>query len=261
MSQSYIIHGGEQGASRLSVLAQAMAEVTGQLLDRVVIPPGGRALDVGCGTGSVTGELARRVGPAGAAVGIDLDPEAIRIARTGAPANAAFHVGDLGMAERLGPFDVVYARFLLSHLTDPAAALATFRRALRPGGRVVVEDVDFAAHICWPPRPAFDRYVAWYQAAAAARGADPAIGPKLPSLLREAGFEAIDIRVVQPAGLQGPPKAMAALTLAAMSDALAQIGVAPEAVAADVADLEQARDDPTVLLSLPRVLQCWGRRE
>jgi len=260
MSESYIIHGGAEGASRLSVLAQAMAEATAQLLDRVAIPEGARALDIGCGTGSVTAELARRVGPGGAVVGVDLDDEALRVAKAAALTNAEFHQGDLSLARSLGPFDIIYARFLLSHLTDPAGALAVFRDALRPGGRLVVEDVDFAAHICWPPRPSFDRYLVWYQDAAAARGADPGIGPKLPGLLRAAGFAAVEVHVAQPAGLDGPPKAMAALTLAAMRDALAQMGVGRDAIDADVADLEQARDDPAVLLSLPRVFQCWGSR-
>jgi SAM-dependent methyltransferase len=261
MSESYIIHGGSEGAARLSVLRQAMDETTGQLLDHLAIPRGARVLDVGCGAGEVTYDLARRVGPGGTAVGLDIDAQAIAIARAQAPANAEFHVGDLATAAKLAPFDLIYGRFLLSHLADPAGALAIFREALKPGGRLAVEDVDFAAHICWPPRPAFDRYLAWYQAAALARGADPAIGQKLPGLLRAAGFEAIDVRVTQPAALEGPAKAMAALTLAALADVLVQMGVAREAVAADVADLEQARDDPMVLLSLPRVIQCWGRRD
>jgi SAM-dependent methyltransferase len=260
MTESYIIRGGEAGASRLSVLCQAMAEATGQLLDRVGVPAGGRILDAGCGVGEVTYELALRAGPSGRAVGVDLDAAKIDQARAGAPVGAEFHVGDLGMAEALGPFDLVYARFLLSHLTDPGQALEAFLAALRPGGWLVVEDVDFAAHVCWPPRPAFDRYVGWYRAAGQARGADPDIGPKLAAMLRDAGLAEVGARIAQPAGLEGPVKAMAALTLAGIREAVIAMDVPADLVAADLADLEAAREDPGVLMTLPRVFQAWGRK-
>ncbi|CAN5907017.1 hypothetical protein BH11PSE1_BH11PSE1_10710 [soil metagenome] len=256
MGESYIISGGMAGAARLSVLSEAMAEATGSLLDRVGIPAGARILDVGCGGGDVTRELARRT--SGQVVGLDLDEIKISMAGQDAPANATFHVGGYERAEELGPFDVIYARFLLSHLTHPADAVAVFERALVPDGLLMVEDVEFSAHICEPTRASFRHFVQWYVASAHKRGADPEIGPKLPAFLGRAGFIGIEARMVQPAALTGPVKAMAALTLAGISEAVESTGVSRETLVDYISDLVKARDDPSVFMSLPRITQAWG---
>ncbi|MDO8800267.1 class I SAM-dependent methyltransferase [Phenylobacterium sp.] len=256
MGESYIIAGGTAGAARLSVLSEAMAEATGSLLDRVGIPQAARILDVGCGAGDVTRDLARRT--SGQVIGLDLDDIKVSMASQDAPVNATFHVGGYQRAKELGPFDVIYARFLLSHLTDPADAVAVFEAALVPDGLLVVEDVEFSAHLCEPTRTSFRHFVQWYVACAHKRGADAEIGPKLPAILGRAGFIGIEARVVQPAGLTGPAKAMAALTLAGISEAVESMGVSRETLVDYISDLVKARDDPSVFMSLPRVTQAWG---
>ena len=100
-------------------------------------------------------------------------------------------------------FDLVYVRFLLTHLPEPASALAAIVRLARPGGIVAVEDIDVVAHFCYPPSAAFDRFVEWYTAAHRARGGDPTIGRRLPLLLSDAGIEDVAMKVVQPAGFEG----------------------------------------------------------
>ena len=59
-------------------------------------------------------------------------------------------------------YDFIYVRFVLTHLTDPAGALANLSSKLVPGGALVVEDIDFTGHFCHPDSPAFRRYVEWY---------------------------------------------------------------------------------------------------
>lgn len=263
MGGAYIIRGGEVGRARLSVLSQAMAETTGALLDRAGVPRGGAILDAGCGAGDVTRELAQRAGPGARMVGVDLDEAKLDAARAGNPGlRFERRAIDAPRAlDDLGPFDLIYARFLLSHLTDPAAAIAAFRRALKPGGLLVVEDCEFAAHLCWPPRASFDRYVAWYRKAARKRGADADIGPKLPGLLRTAGLQDVEARIVQPGALTGPVKQMAHLTLDAIAASLAEAGIAaPADIARDIEDLRAAAADPTVLMTVPRVTQAWARQ-
>ena len=73
-------------------------------------------------------------------------------------ANVEFRVA--GLADGLGEeeYDVVYARFVLTHLSDPAAGVATMVAALKPGGRLVVEDIDFRGSFCHPEHPSFERY-------------------------------------------------------------------------------------------------------
>jgi arsenite methyltransferase len=104
------------------------------------IPPGGIALDVGCGTGSVTASLARAAGPDGLALGVDIsEPMLARAVRAEAGPQIGFLRAD---AQRLPlrdqTVDAVISVAVLQLLPDPAAALAEMVRVLRLGGRLAV---------------------------------------------------------------------------------------------------------------------------
>lgn len=261
---SYIIRGGAEGRARLSVLSQAMGPYTGALLDSVGDWTGLRVLDAGCGAGDVSRELAARVGPGGFVLGLDGDEAKIAAATEaaeGIPA-LAFRTGDAIAPGPDDPFDVIYARFLLSHLTDPAGALAAFLGRLKPRGRLVIEDVDFEGHFADPPVPALDRYVGWYREAAERRGANALIGRELPRLIRAAGFRLEHAGVVSPAATQGPIKAITPLTLAAVSGSVLAEGLATQdEIDRALAELQAAADDPAVFMGMPRVGQVIARRE
>jgi SAM-dependent methyltransferase len=268
-AEAYIIRGGVPGRERLRMVSEIMRPSTATLLSRVGPAPGDRVLDLGCGGGDVTLELARRVRPKGSVVGLDFDPVAVAMAgeesRAAGLANARFVAGDLlaegALAAAGAPFDVVYARFLLSHLADPDAALALIHAAIRPGGRLVVEDVDFAGHFCHPPSAAFDRYVALYQAAARRRKADANIGPSLPARLAAAGFEDTGVAVAQPASRTGPEKLIAALTMENIAEAVQSSGLASAKELSDlVAELYRIGADGETVMAIPRIVQAWGRK-
>ncbi|WP_437967881.1 methyltransferase domain-containing protein [Sorangium sp. So ce260] len=114
-------------------------------MDRAGIAAGERILDVGCGMGDTTLELGRRVGPGGAAVGVDVSAPMLDRARAAAlaagAANVAFENADAQTAALPGPFDVLYSRFGVMFFADPGAAFANLRKALRPGARL--------AFVCW----------------------------------------------------------------------------------------------------------------
>jgi 2-polyprenyl-3-methyl-5-hydroxy-6-metoxy-1,4-benzoquinol methylase len=80
-SERYVIRGGAEGRCRLRLLAQLFGPSTRALIEHVGIASGACCLDVGCGGGDVTLELARAVGPAGRVIGVDFDAEKIEIAR------------------------------------------------------------------------------------------------------------------------------------------------------------------------------------
>jgi SAM-dependent methyltransferase len=115
-------------------------------MDRLAVGRGARVLDVGCGTGSTTIELARRVSPEGAAVGIDIAPSMLTVAQARAGNegvdNVEFVVGD-AQSKDLGrvAFDAVFSRFGVMFFSDPAAGFANLRRSIRSGGRI--------AFACW----------------------------------------------------------------------------------------------------------------
>lgn len=116
---------------------------------RVLAPAAGeRILDVGCGCGETTLELAARVGPGGGVVGVDISEPMLAVARArDLPVNAVepqfrnsdAQVADLGEAA----FDAIFSRFGVMFFSDPAAAFANLHRAVRPGGRL--------AFVCWRP--------------------------------------------------------------------------------------------------------------
>jgi 2-polyprenyl-3-methyl-5-hydroxy-6-metoxy-1,4-benzoquinol methylase len=163
-SETYAIVGGRTGKSRLDVLAEGMQASTLQLLERVGVPAGGACLDVGCGGGHVTLELARLAGPSGLAVGVDFDSDVLALAEEDAArlgvTNVLFRCGDaLGLASAVGDFDfdVVYCRFLLSHVVSPGDVVREMADPVRPGGAVAVEDIDYRGSLCEPPSESFQR--------------------------------------------------------------------------------------------------------
>jgi SAM-dependent methyltransferase len=264
----YIIRGGAPGRDRLRVLARASQPTTMALLDRFAIGPGTSCLDVGCGGGDVTRELARRVLPAGRVVGIDMDETLIEIARDEARAagldNVEYRVGDFLDIKLPREYDAIYVRFLLSHVSDPAAAAEWIAGGLREGGVLIVEDVDFAGCFCHPASEAYDRYTDLYTKTGQARGVDPNIGPRLPGLLAGAGLDPVHVNVVQPTGfrpngVEKDIKVLMPLTLANIADsAIAEGLIARDEADALLDEMYRLADDPTTVVAMPRIVQSWG---
>lgn len=264
----YIISGGLAGRERLRVLARAMYPTTAALFDRIGIEPGINCLDVGCGGGDVTCELARRAAPGGRAVGIDMDAAKVAIAREEAEPGLAveYREGDVLTTEIAPDYDVIYVRFLLTHMADPAAVAKRIAAGLRPKGVLIVEDIDFTGCFCHPPSAAYDRYVELYRGAAWARGVDPNIGPRLPQLLVGAGCERVGVNLVQPAGMtpeghEHDVKLVTPLTLENIADSTIAEGLASrEEIESVLAELYELAADTTTLLAFPRIVQAWGYR-
>jgi ubiquinone/menaquinone biosynthesis C-methylase UbiE len=222
-------------------------------------------LEVGCGGGDVALDLARMVGPEGNVIGTDVDSAKIEIAqreaRAGQVSNVEYRLADITQDSFEEKFDFVHARFLLTHLPIPGVALAKMREALRPGGVVVLEDIDFRGHFCHPDSPAFWRYIELYSEIVKRRGGDAYIGPRLPALLSEAQFENIQMNVVQPAGIGGEVKLMAPLTMENIADAVVAEGLTNRTEVEDlVVKLYEYACTPYTVSSMPRVVEAWGSR-
>ena len=261
----YVIRGGLQGRERLRVLARVVRPTTIDLFERIGLQPGMACLDIGCGGGDVTVELARMVGPTGRVVGFDMDQDKIEMARREASELKLpwleFRVLEIGQVDETAAFDVVYARFVLTHLRDPAGALVWMIRQLRPDGVAIVEDIDFSGHFCYPDSPSFRRYVELYSQVVQRTGADPYVGKRLPELLLDTGLQKVRMHVVQPAGFDGEVKLMAPLTMENIADSVLSHGLASrQEINRIVNDLYALADDHRTVMSLPRVVQVWGCR-
>jgi ubiquinone/menaquinone biosynthesis C-methylase UbiE len=265
MSQKhYVLQSGDAGAERLRVLEAVKWPSTQTLLDRLDFKAGMRCLDAGCGLGAVTTELARRVGDSGLAVGIDIDARCLALAETEASkkvSNIRFRTESVNEIGDQDTYDLVYARFLLTHLPDPARGLARMLRAARPGGRVVVEDIEFSGHFSHPACPAFTRYIEVYQQVVKSRGADPEIGPRLVGLFLDAGMDDVGFELVQPVFRNGPGKHLARMTLQHICTAVVGAGIATEAEIHQICqELDDFAQNDRSLISLPRIFQVWGRK-
>ncbi len=157
------------------------------------LQPGQTLLDVGCGPGNLTVDLAARVAP-GRVVGIDRSAAVLDLARAEAASagagNVEFRTGDAyALPFEDGSVDVAHAHQVLQHLGDPVAALRELRRVTRPGGVVAVRDADYAGMTWFPASPVLDEWLALYHEVTQANGAEADAGRRLHSWALAAGFD------------------------------------------------------------------------
>lgn len=262
---SYAIRGGADGKRRLDLLAHIMQPSTQALLARAGLAPGMRCLDLGCGGGHVSRYLAECVGAGGMVVGIDIDGVKLDAARTlcaqASLTNVQFRSVAVADWSDAAAYDLVYARFILSHLPDRPAVLARIGQALAPGGTVVLEDIDFGGAFCHPPNGAYARYCELYRDVVARRGGNAELGRELYGLCLAAGFEQAEVRVLQPAHCRGPEKTLQLATLVNIADAIVAEGLADAAeIAAMIDELQDYCDDPRTIVGLPRVFQVCAHK-
>jgi arsenite methyltransferase len=155
--------------------------------------PGDRVLDAGCGPGFYVAEILERVGPEGSVVGVDASAPMLGLSakRCEGHDNVSFHEGDVtALPVPDADFDRALSVQVLECVTNIPAALAELLRVLRPGGRVVIWDVDWAT-VSWhsedPQR--MQRFLsAWDE-----HLADPFLPRTLAARMREAGFEDVEL--------------------------------------------------------------------
>ena len=191
---SRYVHGtAPEEQRRLSALNDLLNESS---LRALGLRGGERVLDLGAGLGQLTRAIARAAGPAGRVLGIERSAEQIGEARRLARAEGEEHLlelraGDV-MALELAPgewgsFDVAHARFILEHVPDPQTVVRAMVRAVRVGGRIVLEDDDHDVLRLWPEPPGlydlWHAYIRSYEMS----GNDPYVGLRLVELLHAAG--------------------------------------------------------------------------
>jgi SAM-dependent methyltransferase len=195
---------------RLHGLEELFDGSTTARLAALGVTEGWRCLEVGVGAGSVALWLASRVGPRGHILATDLD---LRFVEDHGRPNLDVVRHDI-LTDPLeeASFDLVHARALVEHLPERSLAVARMISALRPGGRVVLEDVDVGgaapdalSRYVRPPElaPLLERV---YRAAGAVYstvGADAGFGAALPMVRREAGLESVGAEVHTPLILGG----------------------------------------------------------
>lgn len=260
----YTIRGGRTDADRLARQAEVMSSASMAFLAACGARSGAAVLDVGCGDGQITRQVSRLVGPTGRALGIDVDPGAIAIARQAAGADAGtatFREADASVPAGTAEFDLAYARLLLSHLVDPMAVVRAMRTAVKPGGVVAVEDIFTPALGAEPRVAALDDLAGIYAATVRRHGGDPTVGPRLVAHLRAAGFVEITEQTVVNRMTTVHEKMFLVQLLDNMRPAIRTAGTATDAEVEGVrTGVSAAAARPDVTFLQARMHQVAGRR-
>jgi ubiquinone/menaquinone biosynthesis C-methylase UbiE len=249
-----------EAEARFGALGALFDPVTFRHVDALGIAPGWRCWEVGAGGPSVPDGLLSRVGPAGRVLATDLD---VRWVSDRADPRVEVAVHDVAHDDPPdGGFDLVHARLVLMHVPDREQALHRMVAALRPGGRLLVEDFDVALQpLLCPDEVTADqqlanRVKAEFRRLLVQRGADVAFGRRLPGLFREAGLVDVGADAWFPLALPG----VALLELAnvhQVRDGLAAGGTVPASDVDRYLELMTAGD---LDLATAPLVSAWGRR-
>lgn len=253
MSYSYR-DGGDAGAARLAAMERMWDAGTRSRLDRLGVEAGMDVAEVGAGAGSIALELAGRVGASGSVLAIDLEPSRIARDPEGVVSACEQDIRSTPLpAER---FDFVHARLLVEHVG--LAAIPNLVAGLRPGGRLLVEDLDCGSRGWHPEDPDGFAVGEGLLDVMSSNGYDRFCGRKLPAALEEAGLSGVEadgqVKVIR----SGSPEAdFFRLSILSLRDRIvATGGVAAERVDAYV---ERMRRPGMTMLSAVMV-GCWGTR-
>ena len=173
-TDGYVLGRTQAEYERLRTQSRVWEQATGRLLDHVELARGARCLDAGSGPGETMRHLAQRVGPAGEVVGIDVDAalgaQAMDMLLGAGHRQCSFATVDLEGDEPIpgAPFDLVHARLLLLHVSDPVAVLRRLWAAVAPGGHLVIHDYDLSVVDALP------RWRRWRSGSASCSARSPA---------------------------------------------------------------------------------------
>lgn len=252
----------EHAGGRFDALQASYDPVTFARLAAVGVTPGMRCLDVGGGGGSVAAWLADRVGPGGSVLVTDIEPRWL----TGTAARGTVRVvrHDITREELPeGGFDLIHARLVLLHLPERLAALDRMVRALRPGGRLVLDEFDCGwVPVLSAPSPGAARLFETVHGALmdllARAGADIRWGLRTYDALRTAGLTDVASATwaeAWPGG--GTGVRLHAVNVRQVGDRLAaECGVTP----GEIEEFLRLLDDPAFAVNSYPLITSWGTR-
>lgn len=263
----YILGTSDHERERLAFQQVVWGAVTERFLDRLHVPEGGRVLDAGCGSGAMLESLRARVGTTGRVTALDESAEYL--------AHAAKLCGEHGwrnvhiVQSRLETahleersFDVVFARWVLSFVADPAALIARFAAALRPRGVLAIQDYNHEGISLFPASEGFRAIVRATRDLYARSGGDPWIAARLPALARQAGLEPFELHpTVLCGGPDSPVFRWADAFFPHHSASMVEAGVLSAAERAlFLREWEERKRDPQALFFSPIVVDFAARK-
>ena len=260
----------QAGLERLIEQGRFYGDLTAQLFHLAGLRGGMDVLDIGCGAGDVSFLAARSVGPRGAVLGVDIAPEAVKLATQRAASaglpNVRFITGNLTDLVLDQTFDALVGRFILMYLSDPAVVLRRLAAYLRPGGIVAFHEFDLLGATSEPHCATFELALARIRETYTRIGADPRAGLRMRRIFREAGLPSPEMSLA--ARVEGGTEATIYAQVAGVAQSLLPLmertGVAT-APAIEIDTLaERMRAEALALdatIVSPMLIGAWTRTE
>ena len=206
VGDKYVLPTGGKDAARLDVIHEVYGPISIRGLEAAGMEGVWRAADIGCGTGTMSRWLAERMGEGSKVDAIDISEDQLAIARMTQPAASSGTI-TYSLASAYEPklpnadYDIVFVRLVLCHLKEPDQAVGAMAKLLKPGGRLVIVDMDMYSFLAMPRS---EHYQRWLEVARAHQhniGVDYAVGARLHELLVRLGSRD-DLSRRRPAHLQ-----------------------------------------------------------
>lgn len=237
-AQSYALGVGELSEQRYEILNHLYSPLTLDFLQVSCVKNNIKMLEVGCGTGLGTCEIAEFIGNQGQIVAIDASKDQLKIAEKNANLRKIKNIKFVELfAENLEQlntkFDLVYARFILNTLSDPEGVINQMFKVLETGGLLICEEPHSTRNFfCYPPAEVYnkweDMFLKLYNASGKGFSFDFMVGQKLYGWLNKLKIEIKSARVVQPLLVTPYEKRQLTLQMIELKPVLIRTGLATE---------------------------------
>jgi ubiquinone/menaquinone biosynthesis C-methylase UbiE len=200
MEQEYVLGTHDEEADRLTLQHRAWRALVLSAWRRAGLQPGQTVIDVGCGPGCATMDLAAAVGPTGRVVAVDQSARFLQSVAAQARSRGFRHVETVKRdLSETGPpavdAELAWCRWIFTFVRDPAGLVRRIHRALRPGGRAVVHEYfNYGTWRMMPRCRELEDFVAVVMDSWRAHGGEPDVAIDLPSWMADAGFAVESVR-------------------------------------------------------------------
>ena len=264
--RQYVLGTHDAELARLGFQHGVWAEATTASWEHANFRRGDALIDVGCGPGYATFELANLVGPDGRIVAVDMSQRFIEHVREQAGSRRLSHihaeVQDLNeLSLPAESFDGAFARWVMCFLPRPDDVIARVAGALRPGAAFTILDYShYEGFRMGPPSVATERIIRAVGDSFRVHGGNPSVGLELPKMMQSAGFEVRDIRPLVRIGRPGTalwewPRTFFQIFLPTL---VANGSLTETDVAEFWADYEERSADPAGFFMSPPMVEVIG---
>lgn len=199
---TYILKTGEKGLDRLKSVNRMYNKESLLFIEKVTLPTNAVVLDVGCGIGEMTINLAKKIGKKGKVIAIDQSQEQIDIAKASAKKNGVLNIEFIvedakNLINYEESVDAIYSRLMLVHQIKPDVFFKYYLKAVKPGGLIICEEPITSSSICFPKSTAFDQHISLYLRMGREHNLNFDIGCLLPSIYIKNDISILSYRRIQ----------------------------------------------------------------